>query len=102
MTPRRRCGWWPTAVTPAHEYAALFRGLDESELVAPADSFALENCAGRTPAARHPSEVVKRGRLGGDALAHQAELVALRIFEHDPGTAADDARPGGAEAEQAG
>lgn len=33
----------------AHEYAALFRGLDESELIALADSFALENCAQRTP-----------------------------------------------------
>jgi endoglucanase len=32
----------------AHEYASLFRGLDESELIALADSFALENCAERT------------------------------------------------------
>ena len=28
----------------AHEYAELFRGLDESELVALADSFALAQC----------------------------------------------------------
>ena len=33
----------------AHEYAELFRGLDDSELIALADSFALPNCAQRTP-----------------------------------------------------
>ncbi|GGK99935.1 glycoside hydrolase family 5 protein [Mangrovihabitans endophyticus] len=33
----------------AHEYAELFRGLDDSELIALADSFALEQCAQRTP-----------------------------------------------------
>jgi len=32
----------------AYEYAALFRGLGEAELVALADSFAFENCAVRT------------------------------------------------------
>jgi endoglucanase len=32
----------------AYEYAELFRGLDESELLALADSFALEQCAQRT------------------------------------------------------
>ena len=32
----------------AHEYAELFRGLDDSELIALADSFALENCAERS------------------------------------------------------
>jgi endoglucanase len=32
----------------AHEYAALFRGLDDGELIALADSFALENCRVRT------------------------------------------------------
>ena len=31
------------------EYADLFRGLDDSELVALADSFALENCTVREP-----------------------------------------------------
>jgi endoglucanase len=33
----------------AYEYAELFRGLDDSELTALADSFALANCAERTP-----------------------------------------------------
>jgi endoglucanase len=32
----------------AYEYAELFRGLDDSELIALADSFALANCAERT------------------------------------------------------
>jgi hypothetical protein len=32
----------------AYEYAELFRGLDDSELIALADSFALANCDQRT------------------------------------------------------
>ncbi len=32
----------------AYEYAELFRGLDDSELVALADSFALASCERRT------------------------------------------------------
>jgi endoglucanase len=33
----------------AYEYAQLFRGLGEDDLIALADSFALENCAQREP-----------------------------------------------------
>jgi len=32
----------------AYEYAELFRGLNEGDLIALADSFALENCVERT------------------------------------------------------
>ncbi len=36
------------------------------------------------------SGVVKGFRLGRDLLGHQAELVALRVLQHDPGPAAHD------------